>query len=374
MKLFYIANIRMPTEKAHGVQIAKMCEALAGQGIEVVLVLPKKHTPIKEDIYSYYKVKQNFKIVRLNSPDLIGCDKFFGRLGFYLEILYFNFKVKKLVKSEKPEILYTREHQLVWLMSKYHHNIYLETHVFSNSNFYKKCFNQANGVIVITYKLKELIQPFHQKVLVAADGVDLKQFNLDLDKTEARGQLKLPTEKKAVIYVGHLYEWKGVETLARAAKYLSNDYQIYFTGGMKNDIIRFKLLAKSENLPIKIIGHCPYEQIPFWLKAADVLVITGNPQADISVHYTSPMKLFEYMAAKRPIVASDLPSFREILSEANSILVKAGDAQAMAEGIKKAGEDSELAKKLAGQAYQDVQQYSWEKRAKAIINFINNSK
>ena len=373
MKFFYIANIRMPTEKAHGVQIAKMCEALASQGLDVTLVLPKKFTPIKEDVYDYYKIKDNFKIVRLSSINLISLDKILGKLGFYLEIMYFNFKVKKLVKSEKPDILYTREHQLVWLMSKYHHNIYLETHVFSNSNFYKKCFDQAKGVIVITHKLKELILKHYQNVLLAPDGVDLKQFDIEMEKVDAKQRLALPQDKKVIIYLGHLYAWKGVETLARAQKYLPDDYEIYFTGGTKNDIIRFKSQIKIENLKVNIIGHRPYQEMPIWLKAADVVVMTGNPQKTISTSYTSPMKLFEYMASKRPIVASDLPSFREIINESNSVLVKAGDSQAMAEGIKKVLTNDLLSQQISQKAYLDVKQYDWQERARAIKRFIMES-
>ena len=82
MQLFYLANIRIPTEKAHGVQIAKMCAALANQDLSVTLVVPKKFTPLKEDIFNYYQVKRNFKIIRLNSLNLISWDFLLGRLGF----------------------------------------------------------------------------------------------------------------------------------------------------------------------------------------------------------------------------------------------------------------------------------------------------
>ena len=94
------------------------------------------------------------------------------------------------------------------------------------------------------------------------------------------------------------------------------------------------------------------------------------PRNEHYAYHMSPLKLFEYMASKRPIVASDLPSIREILNEESAILVEPGNPKALAEGIKKVLQDEELAKKLAENAHRDVQQYSWEKRAEKILEFM----
>jgi glycosyltransferase involved in cell wall biosynthesis len=80
------------------------------------------------------------------------------------------------------------------------------------------------------------------------------------------------------------------------------------------------------------------------------------------------------MAARRPIVASDLPSVREILNERNAVLVKPGEPEALAEGIERALKDEELANRIAGKAYEDVQEHSWERRAARILNFIRGGR
>ena len=118
-------------------------------------------------------------------------------------------------------------------------------------------------------------------------------------------------------------------------------------------------------------GYRPPSEIPLWLKAADVLVLPNSAKKDISKFYTSPMKLFEYMASKRPIVASNLPSLREILNKENAILlVEPDNPEALAQGIKQAMEDRNLVQTITQNAYDDVQNYTWEKRAEKILKFI----
>ena len=73
------------------------------------------------------------------------------------------------------------------------------------------------------------------------------------------------------------------------------------------------------------------------------------------------------MAAKRPIVASDLPSIREVLNEGNAILVEPDNPKALAQCIKKALTSDDVSQK----AFEDVQEYTWDKRVKKILKFIN---
>jgi glycosyltransferase involved in cell wall biosynthesis len=113
--------------------------------------------------------------------------------------------------------------------------------------------------------------------------------------------------------------------------------------------------------------------MPIFQKSADILVIPNSGKEDISRLYTSPMKLFEYMASGVPVVASDLPSIREILSENNSVLFIPDDANSLADAIKKILGNPALADKISKQALSDVQKYTWNNRAKEIISFITKN-
>jgi len=179
-------------------------------------------------------------------------------------------------------------------------------------------------------------------------------------------------DKKIIVYTGHLYRWKGVDTLVETGAFLNEDTLVYLVGGTEKDIERVKNL-KSRGENIIIVGNRSHSEMPYWQKASDVFALPNTAKEDISKYYTSPMKLFEYMASKRPIVASNIPSITEILNDTNSILVEPDDPKSLAEGIKKALEDFELSHNISEKAFEDVQQHSWEKRAKKILDFIDNT-
>ena len=68
-KLIYIANLRLPTEKAYGIQIAKMCEAFASQDTDIILVYPFRKNQIEYDIFSYYSLNRNFESSKISATD-----------------------------------------------------------------------------------------------------------------------------------------------------------------------------------------------------------------------------------------------------------------------------------------------------------------
>jgi glycosyltransferase involved in cell wall biosynthesis len=110
----------------------------------------------------------------------------------------------------------------------------------------------------------------------------------------------------------------------------------------------------------------PPADVAPYLKAADVLVLP-NTATLVSRTYTSPLKLFEYMAAGRPIIASDLPAFREVLrDEENALLVPPENPEALASAAVRLIRDPELSERLARRAFDDVEAYSWAKRAERL--------
>ncbi len=360
--------MRIPTERAHGIQVMKMCEALAGLGYEVELTVPRRFNLIKENPFDYYGIGKTFKIRKLPCLDLIPLDRYIGHAGLWVESITFLFFVFLCMPFRKADIVYTRDKFLLPL-SLFKRNFVFETHTFPrNYLLYSLFLKRLKGIVVITQKLKESFMErgiAADKILVAPDGVDLVQFDIKEAQSECRQILGLPSEKKIVLYTGHLYEWKGAQALAEASQYLPADVGVYFVGGTAEDVERFKI--KNEKLKINLVGYRSHSEIPYWLKAADVLCLPNSGKEEISKYWTSPMKMFEYMAARRPIIASSLPSIKEILNEGNAVLVEPDNPSALARGIKEALQNPEFASKISDRAFQDVQNYTWRKRAEKIL-------
>ena len=384
--LLYISNQRMPTEKAYGIQIAKMCEAFALQynpnlqiypnapnnRIEVELVIPHRKNSIKEDIFEYYGVKRNFRVVRLFSPDFYLPGKL-DKLAFLIK----NFLSAKMlffyVLFQKADIIFSRDELPLYFLSFFKNNLIFEAHKFSSRRFrfYRRFKKLDLKIVTISKGLKDEFIKFGfnpKNIIVAHDGVDLNKFNLDITREEARRRTNLPPDKKIIMYTGHLFDWKGVYVLAEAADLLS-DSLVVFIGGTDSDITDFKNRFKDKE-NVLILGQKEHREIPFFLKAADVLVLPNSGKELISRSYTSPLKLFEYMASGRPIVASALPSIKEILNKDNSVLVESDSTTSLAEGIRKVLNDKDLARKISEKAFEDVKDFTWAKRTDKILNFI----
>lgn len=381
MKIIYIANARIPTEKAHGFQIMKMCEAFGLSGIDLELVLPRRLNTEqfkKTDPFTHYKIKENFQIKTIRTIDPVFLINKKAGIYIKLQLLFFIFGLLPYLlfkKNKQDYFFYIRDEQLLPLLQIFSKKVIWEAHNLpTNKKYYLKYWQNCYKIITITAGLKnELIKDglLEDKILVAPDAVDLDQFSaINESKEELRKKLDLPIDKNLIVYTGHLYKWKGVQTLVDAASFLSDQELIVIIGGTNKDILDFK--NKNKNLKnIIIVGHLPQYEIPPYLKAADILILPNSAQRVISYTYTSPLKLFEYMASKKPIIASDLPSLREILNSNNSVLVQPDNAKKLAENIKLVLQNGQLADKISQQSYDDVKKYSWLNRAKSIIDYLS---
>lgn len=231
------------------------------------------------------------------------------------------------------------------------------------------CFREYQ-IIVITKLLKEdLVKKFNlnpSRVVVLPDGVDTDLFG------SSRQENPLTEEKDAtkplVVYTGSLFPWKGVYALVDAAKDSPN-LQFWIVGGYKNDIENLQKAAKSL-ANVRVWGYVLHSEIRNFLNLADVLVLPNSGTYRMSERYTSPLKLFEYMATGKPIVASKLPSIEEILQDGkNGYLVEPDNPIALKEGIDRALTD-ENRHTVTTKAKNDVANYTWDVRVEKILQSI----
>ncbi len=331
-----------------------MCEALSRHA-QVILYVQKLYEPLNE-VYQYHGVQPSFEIRETGfmwKPRSFWAARVIAR--FYL----FDARLLRFLRLFAPKLNY----------------IYDAETMPSELIPYVRYINSAKAVICHNQLFeKDLIKiGIHpDKILIGQMGVNLENFSSQISKETLRQQLNLPLTKKIVMYTGHFYGWKGVEILIQAASQLDSDTEVYLVGGKDADIKR--ICESDRGLSwnnVKMIPFQPPALAPKYQQAADVLVVPNVSASEDSSYYTSPLKLFQYMAAGRPIVASDLPSLRTILNTQNAYLVRPDDPQALAQGIRDALSDDPQAARRTERAQEEVRQYTWEKRVERILNFVS---
>ena len=365
MKLVYLSNARMPTEKAHGLQIMKTCEALARAGHEVELVIPRRRNHLTADPFEYYGIRSRFPIMTLSTVDLIR----FGRIGFLIQELSFALSAIFALQNDSRPV-YSRDEDLLWIMSFFRRRTVIwESHVGAWNRAARSVASTAKAIVVISQGLKDFYIEQgipRDKITVIPSAIDLDDFAHPESKDASRRRLGLPVDAKIALYIGRLDGWKGSGTFLEASEHVDASIRFAVIGGSSAEIAPFA----SRYPLVAFLGSRPYTELPDNQSAADVLVVPNTGKDLISVRFTSPLKVVAHMASGRPIVASDLPSIRELLADDAALLVPPDDPEAFARAIEKVIADPVLAGKLAARAQEKVALHTWQMRADAIVRIL----
>lgn len=386
MKIIYIINGRIPTEKAYGHQICKMCERFSFLGHDVKLWAPRRKGVVTQDLFEYYGIKKSFEFKIIKSFDFISYSKYLGRLGFYLQTVFFLF-ILFFKKIDKESLIYTRNTTIAWLFKIKKFKVAYECHDwFAGRKFLALFFLKKVDYIITTNKyIKEEFFKNNfseQRILVAPNGADLDIFGVNISKEEAIAELQISSElknklkeNKVILYTGSFKTngvEKGLDEILEAVAKIKKNILFFAVGGNKNDIDFYN--QKKEALKISdhafLLPRVSQEELAKFQKAADILLMPFPDKAHYR-HHMAPLKMFEYMCAHRPIIASDLPSIRAVLTEKTAFFVKPGDVDDLLGAINRLTDDGSLAEDLAKNALEESCHHSWTARAEKILKFIN---
>jgi glycosyltransferase involved in cell wall biosynthesis len=206
-------------------------------------------------------------------------------------------------------------------------------------------------------------------LLLAPNGVDLDRFSDLASPQKARQKLGLPQNFTAG-YTGHLYPGRGIEMILEMAQLLPQ-MRFLLVGGRDADVERLR--AETKHLPnVTFAGFVPNADLPMYQAAADVLLmpygskVAASSGGDIAA-FTNPLKMFEYLACGRPILASDLPILTEILNYKNAIILPKNHVDAWVLSLQELQRTPQRRKGLSKAARETAMQFSWEKRAEKIL-------
>lgn len=372
MALIYISQNRIPSDKGYAIQIMKMCEAFSVLGIDIRLYVLnyKNDNKDKQNIFDYFNIKKTFPIIQIQSPFIIKL----GKVGYIIQGIFFSVKTLLKGKFSLEDKIYTRDYIPAIIFSILGYKVYFEIHTHHGSFGAKVAQRLAKGIIVISKGLKDFYieKGFDgNNIFIAPSGVDLKEFDEYGPIKDIRKDLGFDEKVKIALYTGHLYEWKGIDTLIKASKIIKDNIKIVCMGGTEydlNNIRKDKDLIDNKN--IYFLGSKPFKDISSYMRSADVFLLPNSSKSIISERFTSPLKLFSYMTIKKPIVVSDLPSMREILDENMVYFFESGSEKDLVDKIEQVFKDKALSDKRIQNAYKKVQDFSWINRANRLLKFI----
>jgi glycosyltransferase involved in cell wall biosynthesis len=362
LRITYLSASIIPSQNANSVHVMKMCNALAKSGHKVVLV--GTHGDEKLNYYDYYNVNKDFQLVLNN------------KINRFSSI---NRLVNGIKQSKKSDLTYTR-----WLVGLLgiliftNKKIIFEYHSHPTTSLQRileKLVIRSKRVIRHIFITDTLRKSYQKKYnflqgrdcLVLPDGADII-----LNTVKEKKSKKLECG-----YLGSFLPGKGIDVIVKLAEILP-DFKFHIIGGKQQEIELAKNSTKATN--INWYGYLPQKEAMKVFEKVDIallpnqkeIFVKGQGKGDIG-KWTSPMKLFEYMAMGKGIIASNLEVLKEVLiHDYNSILVNSQKIEEWAIAIKKLEEDRSLYRLISHNAKNDLEnKYSWDHRAKkALQNLV----
>ena len=370
MKLVIIAPSAIPSRTANSIQSMKMAQAFSQLGHEVMLLAPGDDPSLPwHQIAEHYGLNQRFQLEWLNSAPVL------RRYDFALRAV-------SRARGWGADLLFTRLLQAAAIASRQGLLTIFEAHDMPGGLLGPVLFRQflggsgSVGLVSISQALANDLQAAYtippRSILLAPDAVDLERYQDLPSPQKARLQLNLP-EQFTAGYTGHLYPGRGADFILELAAELP---QITFllVGGESQAVQQ--LQQASADLPNVIFtGFIPNAELPLYQAACDALLMPYYKQVSASsggdiARYLSPMKMFEYLAAGRVILASDLPVLAEVLKSDNSIILPANNLRSWVVTLAELLVRPEMCGYLADNARRSAQRYSWRARAEKILNSI----
>ncbi len=374
MEILYLHNVVIKEHTANITQVLSMCNAFSFLGHKVTLALPVSHALDNEAFYKTlkktYHIDDGVELIPIKNPIKN------RKLSKFTNHLF----LKKIL-LKKYDLCYTRDVNFLGACLNKNLKTIYESHNFRIhhgskwlDSFLKRklhrCTKKPNFIrlISISQNLSNYWSDYgidKQKLSTLHDGFSANKYKKEYTISEARAMLNISQDLFIAAYTGNLYPNRGVGILIELAKYFPQ-VNFYIIGGPKKFIPELK--SKSSSLKnIYFIGPVPFEEIHLYQFAANVNLGIWSEKVP-TINYCSPLKIFEYMAVNRPVVAMGFKTIKEVLRDGeNAYISEPGDIEDLKAKLKNAIDDGNEAITCRTEA---LQKYSWEKRAEKVLSYV----
>jgi len=379
MKIAYFSKTNIPSPTANSHQSMQVCASMTRLGHSVTFFIISEQDSLQElsneNIFKFYGISERFSITKIKIPHTRE-----SRLRYLWSVIFVVPVVAKILYRENFDLVFGRDILSCYLATVFRKKTIYESHApvwlgllegslfrfFIRSDYFCK-------LVVISHSLKKVYLDRYsnlgQKIHVGPDGAEA------LQETVERVTLQGDPAKINVGYVGHLYEGKGVEVIEAIAPDMP-EVDFHIIGGDLESIAMWQKRISLDN--VFFYGFITQSELPAYYESLDVCLLpnqdnvfgSGSRTSKDPVNigsFTSPLKLFEYMAHGKAIVASDLPVLQEILNDQLAMLVSPRDFSGWKEAIKNLFSESQR-EQLGTAARRELEaKYSWTMRMEHII-------
>jgi glycosyltransferase involved in cell wall biosynthesis len=375
MRIACIATSEVPSLKANSIRIMKVCQSFIDLGHTVKLWLPGRSPKVSWQFLSeHYGIRDQFHIRWIRAA------RGLRRYDFCSQAVV-------AARLWRADLYHTWPLQAAALASRLGLPTVLEVHDQPRGRLGPWLFQQflkgsgARRLLPITEALRAWLASSYSVDLgfpfavIAPMGVDIERYKELPSPSEARRQLKMQ-DSFTVGYTGHLYPGRGIDLLLELAR--RNPLKRFiWAGGEPAAVERWRRRLSEIGVDnVQVLGFVANERLPLVQAACDVLLMPYERRISVSsggdtARFTSPMKVFEYLASARAIISSNLPVLREVLNESNSILLPPEDIMAWNEALGFLAADKKRRQALGAQAYHDAAKYTWLKRARLSLEGLD---
>ena len=367
-KLVYPSTAIIPSTQANSVQVMKMCNALCRFNFDVTLLAGTFPRKKNIDVFDYYGIENTFTIIKKTT----GCHR---GSSFLLSLRYYPL-LKNLAENTQDTSFYGRDAIALYVLARAGRNVIYETHDIARKGprgWGEKKLIQSHNLSRIVFISEELKKAYiekygtlltDKKLVVAPDAADEQPNFTDTICLDGDADFN-------ACYIGGFHTGRGIDLIMEIAGKMP-DTGFHLFGGTDHQVSRLKQKSPPN---VHFYGYITPGRTYMARNAADILLMPY--QKDVMVaqnasetsRWMSPIKLFEYMSSRKPIISSNHKVLQEVLEHnRNCLLCESDNAEQWIQAIRSLREDRKLYKDISETAYRDfIDRYTWDKRIQRIL-------